>query len=219
VGNWKVENHHVCYVPTKILPPTAPGSTFSTAIVTIQLKQNPRFYLLNSVPVMFCLPVLSAFASEMPANEIADRMGVLLVLLLTMAAYKVSMVSWVPQKQYLTLMDKYVICGFTVILVIGLFLCVSSLLQWTRRFDDYREFLSMVEYFGTWVSISLWVAAHVIAFTCIDFYTPWESIYAVEHDRLKRIWGDVVNERSAITFLLKPTREGTLLGSAVLEGD
>merc|ERR1712037_863636 len=98
--------------------------------------------------------------------------------------------------------DRYVMFGFGAILVIGLCLGLSSLLQWNGVFDDSLGNLTTLEYFGTWSSIIIWIAAHLLA-SYLDFYIPWETIYAGEHQKLMNIWSRVVNERKAINALLE----------------
>jgi len=126
-GNWEVEQHHVAFIPNNISPPMPSGNKFPTAVITIQCKQNWSFYIWNTVPVVFFLPLLTASAVLETYCELADRMSIVLALLLTMATYKVSISSWIPQKDYMTAMDKYIIVGFLFILLQGLFVCTTSI--------------------------------------------------------------------------------------------
>lgn len=142
VGNWVVQNHHLAIVPKSILTPMGSGAKFSTAIVVIELQQTATFYLWNIVPLVFFLPILSATAALEDLGAIADRMSIVLLLLLTLATYKITMESWVPQKDYLTKMDIYVLLGFGMILLIGCVVGTTSGIdnfQYTLMRDELRR--------------------------------------------------------------------------------
>merc|ERR1719437_272697 len=95
------------------------GGRYSMMVITLQLKQESTFYVANTLPVIVFLPLLAWSAAQEEVCKLADRMTTILALLLTMATYKISISSWIPQKDYLTFMDYYTIFGFMFIFSIG----------------------------------------------------------------------------------------------------
>merc|ERR1712194_771510 len=119
IGTWTVINHHLAFIPFADSYPMPSGAFFSTAVVTIQLQQKATFYIWNTVGVIAPLPLLAVGATLQGIGDVADRMSIILALLLTMATYMVSINAWIPQKEYLTWTDKYILSGFFLILFFG----------------------------------------------------------------------------------------------------
>lgn len=126
-GSWAVINHHVAFVPWRDSYPMPSGAYFSACLVTIQIEQRATFFLWNTVGVLVLLPVLSAGAVLQDIGDVADRMSIILALLLTMATYMVSINAWIPQKEYLTFMDWYILAGYGWILMMGLVIGIACI--------------------------------------------------------------------------------------------
>merc|ERR1712176_1525395 len=102
------------------------GSKYSQLLICMQCKQQCKFYVFNTGVVIVFFPILALFSVAEDNTEIADRMSIVLTLLLTMATYKIVIADWIPQKDYLTLMDKYILCGFALILLIAIWVGVAG---------------------------------------------------------------------------------------------
>lgn len=217
-GNWEVETHHVAFVPRCCSPPMPSGNRFSMAIITIQCKQHYKYYIVNTVPVVFFLPVLAATAVFEGPENIADRMSIVLALLLTMATYKVSISTWIPQKDYLTFMDQYIIVGFIFILLVAAFVGTTSL-AWMftdggkggcRRCDSgtdevraaapgWVENFEKIEEIAVSILMVVWCTLHVWAGLRLkSFYQPWPEILRKENEDKVQICTDVTQERQEI---------------------
>jgi len=88
------------------------------------LSRRPAFFHWNVSAPIFVLTSLSfaAFALE----EVSDRVAVNLTLLLTSVAYKLVVVSSLPQLSYLTVLDKYTLFSSLVICTV---FAVDTVLQ------------------------------------------------------------------------------------------
>lgn len=195
-GNWSVEQHHVFFVPHEMLPPMPSGNKFSTCLLTVQCKQKANFYIWNTALVIFFLPLLSMLCVVEDVSEVALRMSIVLTLLLTMSTYKIVIADWIPQKDYLTFMDWYIIGGFALILVIA-FWCAASafMVEW---FDD-EAFSNSLEQFESWLMAALaviWVVPHCwVLSTWNSWYLNWTELLKDENARLQEIASEVSNER------------------------
>lgn len=198
-GNWAVENHHVAFVPSQYLQVMPTGNKFSTAVVTVLLKQSPNFYLLNTTIVLFFLPVLSALSIFVEVDSVADRMSIVLTLLLTMSAYKVSISEWVPQKDYLTYIDWYVLIGFGVILIQGGIVMASQVLL-DRLIVTEANLVNLEIGVTTFLTI-LWAVPH-FGLLCRggreSFYPQWRSSMRGEKESLEVIAKDTVDHNELI---------------------
>jgi len=101
LGTWDAKGHHIAFPPEDHLMPLPSGNKYSRCIITIQCQQSAGFFIWNTVPIIICLPILSALAVLEPTDAVADRSSVVFALLLTMATYKVSITSWMPKKELL----------------------------------------------------------------------------------------------------------------------
>merc|ERR1712176_699202 len=95
------------------------GSKYSQLLICMQCKQQCKFYVFNTGVVIVFFPILALFSVAEDNTEIADRMSIVLTLLLTMATYKIVIADWIPQKDYVTFMDWYIVIGFILVLVIA----------------------------------------------------------------------------------------------------
>merc|ERR1740121_1867019 len=196
--NWIVENHHVLFVPHEHLPPTLPGNKFSVAIITVMCRQNSTFYISNTASVVFFLPFITYLATLIPVGRLADRMGVVLALLLTMASFKVSIMSWVPQKEYLTLMDYYILAGFLAILIIGIFISFHTLANWAE-YDAWIQLTEIAENLGSLLIIAVWCGAHLWAIRFHEkLFKDWGDIYTQENGKLAEMAQQVSDERKQV---------------------
>lgn len=212
ISNWNIEQHHIAFVPHEVCPPMASGAKYAMCVITIQCKQNANFYIWNTMPVVFFLPLLAMATKWECIGNLADRMSIVLALLLTMATYKVSISSWIPQKDYLTFMDIYIIWGFLWILLLGFAFGVVSgyvvLVKGIDIDDDSCDGSDLVE---KWVTdaeslfmsilIGLWVALHAII-VIVNwrewFYKSWPKIMEAENENLADIGRDVSIEREQL---------------------
>lgn len=194
-GVWNVENHHGFIIPEYMSPPMPSGNKFCTFVLCMQLKQEAGFYLWNTVPIVFALPILSTAALREDLTKVADRMAVTLTLLLTMASYKSTVSVWIPKKTYLTWMDWYLLAGFALLLVQGLWIGMGAFLtQWIDQ--EPLLFFEQV----LWSSLmTLWILSH-LWFLCKrnGFYSPWPEVLANENDDLLEVATQVAEEQNAL---------------------
>merc|ERR1740139_1581322 len=119
IGTWDVESHHVAFPPGPYLATLPSGKCYSKFIISVQCNERASFYLVNTVPFIISLPILAAMAFLIEPEKVTDRLGVVLALLIAIAAYKTSIGSWMPQKGYTTYLDRYVLLGFGAIELVG----------------------------------------------------------------------------------------------------
>mmetsp|Transcript_36267 Transcript_36267/g.71278 ORF Transcript_36267/g.71278 Transcript_36267/m.71278 type:complete len:244 (+) Transcript_36267:734-1465(+) len=110
-GNWEVETHHIFFVPEKMTPPMPSGNKFSRVIITLEAKLNASHYLWNGMFIFLLIP-FSFVPAIVDSDQLLDRVMVTLTIVLALAAYKINLTTWIPQKPYLTFIDGYVIISF-----------------------------------------------------------------------------------------------------------
>ena len=103
-------------------------------------------------------------ASEQgPSPHIEPRINVVLTLLLTSVAFKVSIAEQIPKMPYLTLIDKYLLCSFTTLFVIALEIfmldTVADHLGVSREGCDVVAFQII---FGAWAAVQLLFAVRFV---------------------------------------------------------
>ena len=73
----------------------------------------------NSVFSLFVVDFLSATGWGVPVTDLADRLGVVLTMLLTVMAFKYTLSDALPNVPYLTILDKFVVSSFIIIVCQG----------------------------------------------------------------------------------------------------
>eukprot|EP01047_Picozoa_sp_COSAG01_P105846 COSAG01_NODE_35013_length_538_cov_1.514806_1_plen_97_part_10 len=73
------------------------------------------------------LQVLTAFGSMfLNTNELSDRLSIILTMFLTAVAFQFVVSSQLPEKAYLTIVDKYIISSFVLLFMQALFACSAT---------------------------------------------------------------------------------------------
>ena len=117
---WLLRSHFAEFYPLDRLAAMPSGAKYSRFHIVFQLECLPKFYLSNVHSILFLLVCLAFSTFLIPPTDVSDRMQVVLTLVLTLAAYKVSLTAWLPAKPYLTRMDEYVMWSFAVTSLMGI---------------------------------------------------------------------------------------------------
>jgi hypothetical protein len=86
----------------------------------IIMVREPEAILFNMLFALVVVDVMVASAHGIPIPDLADRLSVNLTLLLTAMAFKFVLADKLPPTPYLTTLEKYVLCTFTMLFVQGI---------------------------------------------------------------------------------------------------
>ena len=87
--------------------------------VEIHLQRHSHFYMVN-IALQHSLLVLLCFSVYcVEASDVASRMSIVLAILLTSVAFKLSVVNLLPKLQYDTLLDKLTLSLVAIVYLIG----------------------------------------------------------------------------------------------------
>lgn len=168
IGNWDIEDANLS------LSSIGQGrASVSEITCEMQLTRDPTYYLWNIVLVLFVL-ILAAFSVVgIPFDELANRMGITMTLLLTIVAFKFVIATYVPPTPYLTLLDKYILAAF---ILIGLVVFENFLISFAdadslsaQRVDTSFAFILSI----------LWICFHIFVIIGTHrswFYLSWEAV-------------------------------------------
>jgi heme/copper-type cytochrome/quinol oxidase subunit 4 len=139
----------------------------------MQVQRKSAYYLWNVVLVVFVLTQASFSVSAVPYSNYANRMGLVLTLLLTIVAFKFVIAGFVPPTPYLTLIDKYIIAAFVVFSIVIL---ECFFLSFYDRGNDVARAVDMSFYIILTVS---WCCFHiyiVLGNQFLWFQRPWDAV-------------------------------------------
>ena len=94
--------------------------------ISSQLRRNPRFAVKHVVCCIFFLCCVSCLASLVPPTKVAERLAILLTVLLATAGYCHMISQWIPRSGSLTVLDIYVLIAFLLQFAVLLELLVTS---------------------------------------------------------------------------------------------
>ena len=99
---------------------TANPKTYAAVNCSARVSRLSTFYAANIVMPTAILSGIAIFCTRaVSRQDVADRLAATLTVVLTMAAYKLTIASMMPTIAYLTLLDEYIItCSLFVILVV-----------------------------------------------------------------------------------------------------
>ena len=121
------------------------------------MNRNAHYYLFNFATVVFIVVWLFSFSIAIDRSDFGSRGSYSVTLLLTLVAFKLSVVSLVPRISYSTWLDKYLIIAF-VFICTGLTenLLVSGVFP-----DNNIEFLQKADFAFMIAYNVLWIGLHV----------------------------------------------------------
>lgn len=91
---------------------------FPALQMTVLVGRKPHFYIWNILlPCTLFVP-MAALQFMVQRDQVPDRLGVSLAIVLTAIAHKYSMTTLVPSVSYLTFLDKYVLISLLLIFII-----------------------------------------------------------------------------------------------------
>jgi hypothetical protein len=104
--------------------------------IRFRLQRIPRFYIFQIIIPLFLIVSLGCLASTLHLSELADRLSIILTLLLTTVAFKYMVAEYIPRVPYITILDKYVTTGF-FILFVSAFECGAMKMLHYYYFNPY----------------------------------------------------------------------------------
>lgn len=139
--------------------------------ICLRVERRSSFYIYNVVlPLCFMLALSVASFALLP-EQLSDRLNVTLTLLLTVVAFKFAVSSNLPTTSYLTLLDKYfVLCFFVLMLVV-----IEHTISYFLEDDRARQ----LDRFSALTLGVLWALFHVFIIyghTTHSFRVDWMKL-------------------------------------------
>jgi hypothetical protein len=124
------------------------GARYSSAFLIQTVSRNPGFYLLNLYLPTFLISSCSFAAFAFLVDEFAGRSAILVTLLLTAVAFKQVIAHSLPRVPYITYLDRYVLTGLTLIIVVGIVQASFAAASICVFKPERRPSLCSPEFFG-----------------------------------------------------------------------
>jgi len=139
--------------------------------VSLRVERQYSYWLYNIVLAIFLIVGLAPIAFCIPPDAISDRMGVILTLLLTLVTFKFIIASETPKTSTITLLDKYILLGYFMLLLVVIQTMVLLLFPEEKWISINRN--SALSMLGFWLAFHLWI---IKAAFVRDFSIPWEQM-------------------------------------------
>ena len=120
-------------------------------------KRKPGFYEVNILLLNFIIVILAFTAYGLSINDVSDRLGIVMTLMLTSVAFKTYVADQLPKNNYLTFLDKYLLVGIFLLTVMA---CECFLVN--IFVSDDQEFM-VDRWFGI-VLMSGWILGNIVVF-------------------------------------------------------
>lgn len=206
----------------QVKKPHFAGNVSSFDIV-IHLRRRSNFYMFNIVFMVFFITSLVSASFFIPPQKIDARAAVSFALLLATVAYKLTIVAWIPVKEYLTFLDIYLLSSFIFqfvamgenIIVAGCFDdetgekrpyegLASSITQWCHHADDVDD-MAFRTFFSAWVGwhflFFLWPRFSYSLFYFIIWIVCWPY---EAFNKLSRRFHDTCHARGRVGQVIAP---------------
>lgn len=128
---FSVPSLHQAEWAVKMPSTTRPGSEavrHRGGVVHFRVVRAYSFYLRNVYFVVYVLSLISLVVFALPEDDLADRVGHILTLLLTAVAFKFVIADSIPKVGYSTDIDTFTLHNLTFLVVIVLIVTVQAIL-------------------------------------------------------------------------------------------
>eukprot|EP00040_Diaphanoeca_grandis_P043727 m.268906 g.268906 ORF g.268906 m.268906 type:complete len:485 (-) comp81239_c0_seq1:26-1480(-) len=126
--------------------------------VSMIVKRKANYYVTNIVSLMTGLVTLCFSAFSVELEDIADRMSIILTLLLTAVAFKFVIADSLPKLSYSTLMDYYLLLNFVIMGWMGAVSATSAALELPNYVGLYSS-LAIFSVLYLWWGITVCVVS------------------------------------------------------------
>jgi len=158
--------------------------------IKIKLRRKSEGWLKNVILLLWLIFSCAFAAFSLDPEDLGDRFGIVLTLLLTATAFKFVVSDSLPKVTYMTVLDKYIsVCNLGLILFVLYFSTVPHLNVLHEAFDD--------DVHRAELTIFLPIAAGIwILFNIVFLYRVWRvnKIHKAERGRPMREMFHVANE-------------------------
>eukprot|EP01084_Bolivina_argentea_P177409 306789_1 len=89
--------------------------TSKFGLIRLPVQRLPGYYLEYVVFPLWLIVSMSICSLSMPAEEVGDRLGFLVTLLLTVAAFQYAISESLPNSAQLTIVDKYILVAYCIV--------------------------------------------------------------------------------------------------------
>jgi len=138
---------------------------------SLRVERQYSYWLYNFLFAVFIIVGMAPIAFAIGADAIAERMGIVLTLLLTLVTFKFVIAAEVPKISTLTLLDKYILLGYCMLLlVVGQSLYCLYIKEEIRPSFNNVSAIGMITF---WVALHIWIISSAIYGS---FHIPWEKM-------------------------------------------
>jgi len=163
-------------------------------VMIIHLERKSSYYMYNVVLPLFFIVSIMLASFTLPITDLADRLSIVLTLLLTSVAFNYIVSAWLPKKSYLTLLHKYVLLGFfllfltatenTIIFLLDSWNGSASDVDSMNRHDTYNFADAII---GVVMAV-FWFSLHLLI--------PLLSMFGLFHESWKSVHSRTVADDS-----------------------
>ena len=127
--------------------------TYPSIIVRLKVERKWKIYVVNIVLLLFALTGLSLSAFYLNYEQLGERLGLLITLILTSIAYSIVIQDKLPNVSYLTFMDKYILTSYAFLIVIVIESVLISQIENDEEMQVYFDSILFWIFFFLWIII------------------------------------------------------------------
>eukprot|EP01084_Bolivina_argentea_P205168 350553_1 len=124
----------------------------------LQVERRAKPIMVRVIVWMCLLGILSFFMFSIPFYQTADRLGYAVTMVLAVVAFQFVINAIIPNVPYLTLVDKYNLYIFALLLCAALEVVIVG---WQATEDNYSELWEAVDWWFTVIYAVLFVITHI----------------------------------------------------------
>ena len=132
--------------------------------IRVKIERNYGMYFSNIYLMAFVTTVSTLLAFSMdPVEDLADRFGLVVTLLLTAVAFQFVISTELPKLPYLTILDEYIITSFCFLFM--LMIMIAIIPSFGDRYDyepgDDSQSITKADRYAFYIALSIMVIYHI----------------------------------------------------------
>ena len=119
-----------------VLTPKIERCSHMQTKIELRVKRMAQYYVTNVIGILAMLTLLVLTVFAVPVDDLADRMGIVLTLLLTAVAFKFVVADTVPKVGYSTQLDRYMLLNMAFLFFSALVCTAVFLVKYYNEADE-----------------------------------------------------------------------------------
>lgn len=151
--------------------------------ISMRVQRDHFYWFVHFLSEVFFIVFLASVSFYVSVDSFADRMGIVLTLLLTLVAFKTIISEQIPRSCSVTLLDIYMFISYFMLLLVTIqsIICATFV---PSKYWVTIDIISTIVFLTFWISFHIWI---VVSAKNHKFSIEWRDLRDFGNDPMYKI--------------------------------